>query len=103
MCYKNNDYDEALIHFNRVKYHKTFGPLAAVYVAQVYFARKQYQDVINFCDSITKPEIANDVAGLIGQSHYQLKDYHLVSTSHFQYYDVYKYHKFVVKHHPQIL
>jgi tetratricopeptide (TPR) repeat protein len=75
VCYKNNDYDEALIHFNRVKYHKTFGPLAAVYVAQVYFARKQYQDVINFCDSITKPEIANDVAGLIGQSHYQLKNY----------------------------
>ena len=75
VCYKNNDYEEALTHFNRVKYHKTFGPLAAVYVAQVYFARKQYEEVISFCDSITKPEIANDVAGLVGQSHYQLKHY----------------------------
>ncbi|MDP3927979.1 MAG: tetratricopeptide repeat protein [Bacteroidota bacterium] len=75
VCYKNADYDEALTHFNRVKYHKTFGPLSAVYVAQVYFARKQYAEVIAFCDTLSKPEIANDVAGLIGQSQYQLKNY----------------------------
>jgi tetratricopeptide (TPR) repeat protein len=75
VCYKNNDYEEALTHFNRIKYHKTFGPLSAVYVAQVYFARKQYAEVIQFCDTLSKPEIANDVAGLIGQSHYQLKNY----------------------------
>lgn len=75
VCYKNADYDEALNHFNRVKYHKTFGPLSSVYIAQVYFARKQYQEVIQFCDTLSKPEVANDVAGLIGQSHYQLKNY----------------------------
>lgn len=75
VCYKSASYDEALEHFNRVKYHKTFGPLSAVYVAQVYFVRKQYKEVIQFADTIKNNEVANDVAGLLGQSHYQLKEY----------------------------
>lgn len=75
VCYKSASYDEALDHFSRVKYHKTFGPLSAVYVAQVYFVRKQYKEVIQFADTIKNNEVANDVAGLLGQSHYQLKQY----------------------------
>ncbi len=72
VCYKSADYDEALEHFGRVKHHKTFGPLAAVYVAQVYFARKQYKDVIAYCDTISNKDVADDVAGMIGQSYYYL-------------------------------
>lgn len=75
VCYRSGAYDEALEHFGRVKYHKTFGPLSSVYVAQVYFARKQYRDVISFCDTISNAEIANDVAGMEGQSHFMLKEY----------------------------
>lgn len=75
VCYKSGAYDEALEHFGRIKYHKTFGPLSSVYVAQVYFARKQYTEVISFCDTISNPDVSNDVAGLIGQSHYQLQHF----------------------------
>lgn len=75
VCYRNGNFDEALEHFGRVKYHKTFGPLAAVYIAQVYFSRKQYEEVIAFCDTISNKEVANDVAGMIGQSHYMLGQY----------------------------
>ncbi|MDZ4666588.1 MAG: tetratricopeptide repeat protein [bacterium] len=75
VSYKSGAYDEALEHFGRIKYHKTFGPLSAVYVAQVYFVRKQYAQVIQFCDTIKNIEVSNDVAGLVGQSHYQLKSY----------------------------
>lgn len=72
VCYKSADYDEALEHFGRVKHHKTFGPLAAVYVAQVYFTRKQYKDVIAYCDTISNKDVADDVAGMIGQSYFYL-------------------------------
>ncbi len=75
VCYRSAAYDEALEHFARVKYHKTFGPLAAVYVAQVYFSRAQYQEVINYCDTIRNKEVANDVAGMLGQSYYMLGKY----------------------------
>lgn len=75
VCYKSGAYDEALEHFARIKYHKTFGPLASVYIAQIYFVRKQYKEVISFSDTITNQEVANDVAGMVGQSHYQLKEY----------------------------
>ncbi|MCF8255259.1 MAG: tetratricopeptide repeat protein [Bacteroidia bacterium] len=75
VCYKSGAFDEALEHFGRVKYHKTFGPLASVYIAQVYFARKQYKDVISFCDTIRNQEVANDVAGMVGQSHYLLNQF----------------------------
>jgi TolA-binding protein len=75
VCYKSAAYDEALEHFGRVKYHKTFGPLSSVYVAQVYFARKQYKEVISFCDTISNSEVANDVAGMEGQSHYMLGEF----------------------------
>ncbi len=75
VCYRSASYDEALEHFARVKYHKTFGPLAAVYVAQVYFNRAQYQEVINYCDTIRNKEVANDVAGMLGQSYYMLGKY----------------------------
>lgn len=72
VCYKSAAYDEALIHFGRVKNNKTFGPLATVYVAQVYFARRQYKDVIAYCDTMTNRDVAVDVAGMIGQSYYQM-------------------------------
>lgn len=75
VCYKSAAYDEALEHFGRVKYHKTFGPLSSVYIAQVYFVRKQYAQVITFCDTISNADVANDVAGIVGQSHYQLQHY----------------------------
>lgn len=75
VCYKNADYDEALDHFARVKRHKTFGPLSNIYVAQIYFSRKQYQDVIAYCDTITNNEVATDISGMLGQSHYNLGNY----------------------------
>ncbi|MCK6609975.1 MAG: tetratricopeptide repeat protein [Bacteroidia bacterium] len=75
VCYQSGDFNEALEHFNRIKYHKTFGPLSSVYVAQIYFSRKQYQEVVNYCDTITNKELAVDVAGMLGQSYFHLKNY----------------------------
>jgi len=75
VSYKQNNYDEALTHFNRINKSKTFGPLSQVYVAQIYFARKQYAEVVSFADTIKSKEIINDVAGIVGQSNYNLGNY----------------------------
>lgn len=75
VCYRQAKYNEALEHFARVKSHKTFGPMSSVYIAQIYFARKQYADVIRYCDTITNITIADDVSGLLGQSYYYLNEY----------------------------
>ena len=75
VCYQSGDFNEALEHFGRIKYHKTFGPLASVYVAQIYFSRKQYKEVVSYCDTITNKDVAIDVAGMLGQSHFHLNNY----------------------------
>jgi TolA-binding protein len=75
VAYKQGNYDEALEHFNRINKSKTFGPLSQVYVSQILFARKQYSQVVSFADTISNREILNDVAGIVGQSHYNLGNY----------------------------
>lgn len=75
VIYREGNYADALEHFMRVQKNKTFGPLAQVYVAQIYFSRKQYQDVVSFADTITNKEIITDVAGIVGQSYFQLGNY----------------------------
>ncbi|MFN9583221.1 MAG: tetratricopeptide repeat protein [Bacteroidota bacterium] len=75
VIYREGNYNDALEHFMRVQKSKTFGPLAQVYVAQIYFTRKQYQDVVSFADTITNKEIITDVAGIVGQSYFQLGNY----------------------------
>jgi tetratricopeptide (TPR) repeat protein len=70
VSYRQANYNEALEHFARVKNHKIFGPLSNVYVAQIYFAKKDYAQVIKYCDTITNNDVAIDVAGMLGQSHY---------------------------------
>lgn len=75
VAYRQADYNEALEHFNRVKYHKTFGPLSVIYISQIYFSRGQYADVIKYCDTITNKEVATDVSGILGQSYYFLGRY----------------------------
>jgi tetratricopeptide (TPR) repeat protein len=75
VCYQSKDFEEALTHFKRVQSHKTFGPLSTVYVAQIYFSRKQFESVINYCDTITNKELAIDVAGILGQSYFNLHQY----------------------------
>ena len=75
VSYKQNNYDEALAHFNRINKSKTFGPLSQVYVAQIFFARKQFTEAVAFADTIKSKEIINDVAGIVGQSNYHLGNY----------------------------
>jgi len=75
ILYKKNDYQNSLEHFERVKNHKTFGPLSVVYIAQIYFTRKEYAKVIHYCDTIKNKEIADDVAGMLAQSYFELGKY----------------------------
>src|ERR1043166_29480 len=75
VSYRQQQYDEALEHFGRVKYNKTFGPLSGIYIAQIHFSRGEYKDVIAYCDTVSSREIKNDAAGLLGQSYYQLGEY----------------------------
>lgn len=72
VAYRQGNQEEALEHFNRAQKSKTFGPLAQVYIAQIYFARKQYKDVVSFADTISNKEIIYDVAGIVGQSYFEL-------------------------------
>jgi TolA-binding protein len=75
IIYREGKYDEALDHFGRVGKNKTFGGLSQVYIAQIYFAQKKYNEVVSFADTITNKEIVNDVAGIVGQSYFQLGSY----------------------------
>ncbi|MCU0422042.1 MAG: tetratricopeptide repeat protein [Bacteroidia bacterium] len=75
VVYKELKYDEALAHFEKIKQSKSFGPLSQVYIAQIYFARKQYEKVITLSDSITNKDVADDVAGIIGQSYFNLQQF----------------------------
>ncbi len=75
VVYKEGNYDEALTHFNRIKESKTFGPLSQVYIAQILFSRKQYEEVVKFAGNINNKDVADDVAGLVGQSYFFLKNY----------------------------
>jgi TolA-binding protein len=75
VAYRQGNHEEALEHFNRIQKSRTFGPLSQIYIAQIYFARKQYKEVVTFADTITNKEIINDVAGIVGQSHYELQEY----------------------------
>lgn len=75
ITYREGNYSEALSRFLKVGNNKTFGPLAQVYIAQIYFAQKKYSDVVSFADTISNKEIINDVAGIVGQSHFQLGNF----------------------------
>lgn len=75
VSYRQNNYDEALAHFNRISASRTFGPLSQVYVAQIYFSRKQYAQVVAVADTIRNKDIVNDVAGIVGQSYFNLASY----------------------------
>jgi TolA-binding protein len=75
VAYRQGNFDEALEHLNRTQQSRTFGPLAQVYISQIYFARKQYKEVVSYADSITNKEIIYDVAGIVGQSYYELHEY----------------------------
>lgn len=75
VLYKNGNFQKSLEHFERVKNNKTFGPLATVYIAQIYFARKEYAKVIQYCDTIKNNEVADDVAGMLAQSYFMLGNY----------------------------
>ena len=75
VTYRQNNYDEALAHFNRINKSKTFGPLSQVYVAQILFARKQYAEVVSFADTIRSKEIITDVSGIVGQSYFNIGNY----------------------------
>lgn len=75
VAYRQGNQDEAMEHFKRIQKSRTFGPLSQVYIAQIYFSRKQYNEVVSFADTIVNKEIIYDVAGIVGQSYYELGDY----------------------------
>ncbi|MFA6262013.1 MAG: tetratricopeptide repeat protein [Bacteroidia bacterium] len=75
VVYKQGDYEDALTHFNKILNSKSFGPLAKVYVAQIYFLRKQYREVIGVGESVSEKSVLDDAAGIIGQSYYHLGQY----------------------------
>jgi TolA-binding protein len=75
VVYKEGLFDEALTHFTRISGSKTFGPLSQVYIAQIYFSRQQYEKVVAYADSITNKDVADDVAGIVGQSYFNLAQF----------------------------
>ena len=75
IIYREGKYEEALEKFLRIKNNKTFSPLASVYVAQIYFVMKRYSEVVSFADTISNKNVKSDIAGIVGQSHFQLGNY----------------------------
>ena len=74
----DKDYDEALKSFERVKKSKRYSKIVPVYLCQIYFAKKQYQEVIKYGKPLVDDNTVlerEQVAQLMGQSYFELGQY----------------------------
>lgn len=74
----DGDYDKALEGFNNAKQSSRYKNIVPVYLVQIYFARRQYNDVIREGKGLVKNNNIrerNQVAQLVGQSYFELGNY----------------------------
>lgn len=71
-------YDDALKSFERVKKSKRYSKVVPVYLCQIYFAKKQYQNVIKTGKPLVNDNTVlerNQVEQLMGKSYFELGQY----------------------------
>ncbi len=78
IAYLNGNYQTALNGFEKLIKNKTFKPIVPYYITQIYYLQEKYAKVIDYAPqflddtSVTRSE---EIAKMIGLSHYQLKEY----------------------------
>jgi tetratricopeptide (TPR) repeat protein len=73
-----NDYNEALVGFERVTTSQQYSRVVPYYITQIYFARKQYKEVIAYGEPLLNDGAMRnrtEIGQLVGQSYFELGDY----------------------------
>ena len=73
MCYTDKQYDCALKSFEKIK-DEGFESIP-IFIAQMYYAKGEYQKAIDFSNKITKEKYTNDLNLIKGKSNFQLGKY----------------------------
>lgn len=78
VCYLDEDFDEALKHFELIKDHRDFRPLIPYYFAQILYQQKRYDEMAGIItpliDQKTTKRIGT-ITRLIGDAYYKLNMY----------------------------
>ena len=72
------EYDEALSSFQRAEKSKRYSKIVPSYICQIYFAKKQYQELINYGKPLLKDSNireSNQISQLMGQAYFELGNY----------------------------
>jgi len=78
IAYAQKNYATALKGFQKLQKDETFAPVAPFYIAQIYYLQHQYDKVVEFAPALIESASAKrapEIARLVGDSYYRLKDY----------------------------
>lgn len=78
IAYSQKNYATALKGFEKLRKDETFAPVAPFYIAQIYYLQNEYQKVVEFAPPLLETASAKrapEIARLIGDSYYRLKQF----------------------------
>lgn len=78
IAYSQKNYATALKGFQKLQKDETFAPVAPFYIAQIYYLQHQYDKVVEFAPALIESASAKrapEIARLVGDSYYRLKEY----------------------------
>ena len=87
--YFENDYASAVESFKRAGNSTVYGPYIPYYLAQIYFATKEYDKLIGYAEQkANEPNVLNrkEIRQLLGQAYYIRRDFQR-ALPHLEYYE----------------
>ncbi len=72
---KENRFNEALTHFEKVQDSKVYGPEIPLYIAMIYFGGGQYKQVLDITDTMKSNVNQREIGWMRGQCYYQLDQF----------------------------
>jgi len=78
IAYEEEKYSTALESFERIKDQEAFKGLVPVYIAQIYFQQRKYQELIDYAPPVLSDindERKPEVLRMLGESHFRLENY----------------------------
>ncbi len=78
IAYLDGKYETALKEFQKLENHEKFGPIVPYYITQIYYNQKKYDELLEYAPPLYEKVIEKrkpEVARLIGEAHYYIKDY----------------------------
>lgn len=83
IAYSQKNYATALKGFEKLQKDETFSPVAPFYIAQIYYLQHQYDKVVEYAPALIETaseKRAPEIAKLVGDSYYRLKNYEKAAT-----------------------